>query len=126
MFDLLDILKGKPNLTFTGTHYKTQPEMPDDEHYDFDYEFVDPAEWRFQKLFSNLINNDKATVTIKTNDGDYKIGEFVALQDGGLYKIMNVLKDYQSGSREVYRFLKDAPQVDYILRLVEVSNAWQL
>lgn len=126
MFDALDLMRGKAAFTFTGSHYKALPGAQNDEHADFDYEYVDPTEWHFQKLFGNLINNDGATTTIRSNDDlDWRVGEYAELQDGKLYRVNNVMKDYQTGSREVYRFLKDAPQVDFVLRLVEVDNAWQ-
>lgn len=125
MFDALDLMRGKAAFTFTGSHYKTLPGAPDDDHADFDYEYVDPTEWHYQKLFGNMLNNDGATTTIRSNDDlGWKIGQYVELQDEKLYKVENVMKDYQTGSREVFRFLKDAPQIDYVVRLLEVDDGW--
>lgn len=125
MFDALDLLHGRVNYVFTGSHYPTQPNTPDDEHADFDYEYVDPTEWHYQKLFGNILNNDGATTTIKTNDDmSRKVDQYVALQDNKLYKVVSVMKDYQSANREVFRFLKDAPQIDFVVRLIEEHDGW--
>ncbi len=130
MFDLLDLLHGKVNYTFTGVHYSRRPDTPDQEGGGiFDYEYVDPTEWHYQKLFGNLINNDGATTTIKTNDDlDIKVSQkqYVILQDEKLYRIISVMKDYQSESKQTFRFLKEAPEIDYIIRLVEVDNPWEI
>lgn len=126
MFDLLDLLHGKVNYTFTGVHYSRRPDTPDQEGGGiFDYEYVDPTEWHYQKLLGNLINSDGATATIKTNDDmQWKPGEFIVLQDDKLYTIVSVMKDYQSESKQTFRFLKEAPEIDYVVRLVEVENSW--
>lgn len=125
MFDLLDLLLGRYEYVFTGTHFSGRPASKDSEGAVFDYEMVDPTEWHYQKLFGNILNNDGATTTIRSNDDmGWKIGHYVALQDDRLYKIVNALKDYQSANKEVFRFLKDAPQIDFVVRLVEVDNPW--
>lgn len=127
MFDTLDLLRGRVNYVFTGSHYSTQPNTPDDEHADFDYEYVDPTEWHYQKLFGNILNNDGATTTIKTNDDmSWRVDQYVALQDNKLYKVVSVMKDYQSANREAFRFLKDAPQIDFIVRLIEIDDPWEV
>lgn len=127
MFDLLDLLQGRVDKVFAGSWYPRRPNAPDAEHADFDYEMVDPTEWHYQKLLGNIINNDGASVTIKTNDDmDWEVDNFVALQDGRYYSVISCQKDYQSASREVFRFLKDAPQTEFVLRLVEVQDPWDL
>ena len=125
MYDLLDMLHGKANYIMTGCYFPHMPYSPEDEHSMFDYEHVYVTEWHYQKLFGNLINTDGATATIRTNDDlGAKIGQFISLQDEKLYKISSVMKDYQSTNKEAFRFLKDVPQIDYIIRLVEIDNPW--
>lgn len=125
MFDLLDVLQGRYNYVFTGTHFSARPTDIDAEGAYFDYESVDPTEWHYQKLFGNLLNNDGSTTTIKSNDDmAWAVGQYVALQDDKLFKISSVLKDYRAANKETFRFLKNVPQTDYVIRLVEVDNPW--
>ena len=126
MFDLLDLLQGKTDKVFTGTWYPKRPNNVYDEHADFDYEMVDPTERHYQTLLGNVINNDGATLTIKTNDDmGWKVGQFAALQDGNFYNVLSCSIDYQSASREAFRFLKDAVGVEFVLRLLQVDNPWK-
>lgn len=125
MFDLLDVMRGRAQMTFTGSYYKRLPEEPENGAQLFDYEPVDPTEWRYRKLFGNLINSDGATCSIKTNDDlGGRTEEYMVLQDDKLYKILSVTKDYRSASAETFRYLKDVPQTEYVYRLIEVDNPW--
>lgn len=125
MYDFLDLEKDSTAYPFTGTHFSERPTSKDSEGAYFDYEMVDPTEWHYQKLFGNILNNDGATTTIRSNDDmGWKIGQYVALQDDGLYKVVSALKDYQSANKEVFRLLKDAPQIDFVIRLIEADNPW--
>ena len=127
MFDLLDILHGRQKFVFTGSYYSILPNALEDEHALFDYEHIDPAEWHYQKLLGNVINSDGATTTIKSNDDmNWKIDKYVVLQDMKLYKIVNIMKEYTSSNKEVFRFLKDAPEINYVIRLQEMDNPWEL
>ena len=125
MYDLLDMLQPHPSYTMTGSFYPERPTAPEDGAAYFDYEPVDVTQWRYQKLLGNLLNTDGASTTIRTNDDmGWKVDNYVVLQDNRVYRVESVSKDYQSASKQVFRFLKDAPQTDYVLRLLEQDNPW--
>lgn len=127
MFDLLDIFAGKFNNTFTGSYYEKMPDSPDITGVAFDYEHIDPNEWHYQRMFSNVTANQAASTAIKTNDNlNFKAGAFMALQNGKFYEIVSVQEDYQSAEKEVFRYLAIAPGVDFVIRLIEKDNPWGL
>jgi len=127
MFDYLDLISGKFDQTLTGAYYPRLPNAPDDERVQFNYEPVDVKSWAYKKLFGNVENSEGAVYAIKTTeDLRFKIGQYIITQGGTMWKIVQTSKDVLSGKREAYRYLKDVPQIDYVLRLVEVENPWEL
>jgi hypothetical protein len=126
MIDLLDIFNGTYEQTFVGTHY---PKMPSDavNGVRFDYEYFEPQEKHYQMLFANVSASEGQTVAIKTKEAkEWKINSYVALQDGTFYTILSISKDNQSGNKQQGRFLADLTGVDYIVRLQEHDNPYQL
>lgn len=125
--DLLDIFAGKWDKVFTGNYYKELPNAPDDNAITFEYEAIDPTEWHYQRLFSNVVTTKSSSCAIKTNTPlSYQVGSYVVLQNGKLYEIISVQEDYQSVEKQAFRYLQRVAGVDYVIRLVELPNAWEL
>lgn len=132
--DILDIYHGRFYQTYSGRYFRRLPEsitflrsvedlykVEDGE--DFDYEFVDPTAWNYKKLFGNLLENDYANATIKTQDAiDWRVTSYVVLEDGRLYTISSVTEDTMAAEREAARLMPIPVGTEYILRLVEVEN----
>ena len=128
MIDLLTIFEGRYFQTETGTYYPEYPESPEVAGMPFDYEHINPQEKRYQMLFANVSNNNAIVTAIKTKEPlqwDIDKG-FIALQDGTFYSIESVSKDYQSASKEAFRYLADVAGVEYALRLVSQANPFNL
>lgn len=128
MFDLLTILEGRATQTETGTYYPEYPSEPSVAGIPFDYEHINPQERRYQMLFANVSNNNAIVTAIKTKEPlqwDIDKG-FIALQDGTFYSIESISKDYQSASKEAFRYLADVAGVEYVLRLVSQANPFNL
>ena len=126
MIDLLDIFDGRYEKTFVGTHY---PKMPteDTNGVKFDYEYIDMQTRQYQMMFANVSANEAITTAIKTKDvRGWKIGEYIALQDGTFYTIIQIQKDNQSGNKEQGRYLAQLTGVEYIVRLQEHDNIFAL
>lgn len=126
MIDLLDIFNGKYEQTFVGTHY---PKMPNSDvvGVKFDYEQLDNKEKSYQMVFGNVLAQESNITAIKTKDAKaWKINSYVALQDGTFYTIISIARENQSGNKEQARFLNALTDVNYIVRLQEHDNPYQL
>ena len=126
MIDLLTIFDGKFEQTFVGTHY---PKMPNEEinGTKFDYEFIDMQSKQYQMMFANVSASDSITTAIKTKDAlGWKISDYISLQDGTFYTIIQIQKDNQSGNKLQGRYLADLTGIDYIVRLQEHDNIFGL
>lgn len=126
MIDLLTIFEGRYEQTFVGTHY---PKMPSEEitGTKFDYEFIDMQTRQYQMMFANVSANEATTSAIKTKDAlNWKIGEYLHLQDGTFYTIIQIQKDVQSGNKQQGRYLAQLTGVDYIVRLQQHDNIYGL
>ncbi len=129
MFDLLTILTGKAEKTFTGTFYEAKPKPTQLNNYGiaFDYEIVDNYDKAFNTVIGNLSNSEYKGITIKTNDPlEWRINSFVALQEGGLYAIEGMRQDNGRASKEAFRMFTEVAGVEYVLRLIEVDNPMRL
>ncbi len=93
----------------------------------FDYEYIDMQTRQYQMMFANVSANEAITTAIKTKDvRGWKIGEYIALQDGTFYTIIQIQKDNQSGNKEQGRYLAQLTGVEYIVRLQEHDNIFAL
>lgn len=124
--DILDIITGRMEKIFGGTYYSILPQDSSTEGMPFEYEYVDPKQWNYQRLFANVIGNNVSFTAIKTKTPlKYDTKGFIVLNDGKLYDILSVQQDYNSvDSLEVYRILNVAPGIEYVIRLSEHTNPW--
>lgn len=126
MIDLLTIFDGKYEQTLVGTRY---PKMPteDTNGIKFDYEFVDMQSRQYQMMFANVSASEALTTAIKTKDAlGWKIHDYIALQDGTFYTIIQIQKDNQSGNKQQGRYLAQFTDVEYIVRLQQHDNIFGL
>lgn len=127
MFDLVDLLEGKFDKTFTGTYYERLPQTPQDYGVALDYEIVDPTERHYQMLFNNVDGNGVASLTIKTNDPlGYKVNSYISTEDGGFFVIESVREDRGKTSKEASRYFKEVTGVEWVLRLISHDNPMNL
>ena len=127
MIDLLTIEQGRYDKTLLGTYYPTQQDVG----VPFDYEILDPKAVDFDTM-QNLSVSQFSTTAIKSNDpfwqdimNEKKKG-FVALQTGGLFEITQIRQDTGKVSIEAYMTQTLPLGTDYVLRLVEVDNPFNL
>ena len=136
--DLLDILKGKYYQTHTGRYFSKLPEpimlitSVDDlydlsEGIDLDYEYVDPTSYRYKTLLNNLNDNETASATIKTKtELPYRVNGYIALDNGRLCSIISVTEDVSAAPREAARLMPIPQGTEYVIRLLEVDNPWEV
>lgn len=125
--DYLSLLKNdEEDEVLTGTYYKIKPITANDTGKEFSYDVVEDASITWGKLLDTLQANS-SVVAIKTNDAcGFKINGYVALQEGGLYQISNIIKRYNKTNKQALRFLKQTIDVEYVIRLYEVDNPMEL
>lgn len=127
MIDLLTIEQGRYEKTLLGSYYATQQ----DKAIAFDYEIIDPKTVDFDTM-QNLSVSQFSTTAIKSNDPFWqdimreKKKGFVALQTGGLFEITQIRQDTGKVSKEAYRTQTLPIGTEYVLRLVEVDNPFNL
>lgn len=127
MFDLVDLLEGKWDKTFTGTYYKKIPQTPQDQGVPLDYEIIAPADKHYQMLFGNVDGNNVASLSIKTNDPlGYKVNGYIATEDGAFYAIESIREDRERVSKEASRYFKEVTGVEWVLRLISHDNPMNL
>ncbi len=125
--DVLDILIPHPTEVCTGTYYDRMPSAPGDNGVSFDYEPVDVTEWHYQQLFANVPVKDATSAAFKTcEDLSWRVGGYVATQDGHFYSIIAVQQDFKSASSPAFRFLSAVPGVHFVVRMTEKENPWGL
>ena len=136
--DALDIFAGRFNTTHTGRYFERLPDTVAspttvkelyalEEGRDFDYEIVNPEERQYKMLISNLSDSDGATETIKSLYClPWKNKAFVLTDDGVLYSIISIIKDTSSAENEAARFMPVPVGTEYILRLIEIENPWEI
>ena len=134
--DYLDIIAGRYYSTLTGKYYEVLPIgvalAGKDEDHDprtvgipFDYEIVDPTEWRYRNLITNLVEKEAATLTIKAKDLlGYRVGSFVVTMDGRLCEITSIVQDTKNSRLEATRIFPIPLATEYVLRLTERENPW--
>ena len=125
--DVLNILIPHEKEVCTGTYYERMPNTPNDNGITFDYENVDTTEWHYQQLFANVPVKGATSAAIKTCDPmDWKVGGYIATQDGRFYTIIAVQQDYKSASEQAFRNLSLVPGVHFVIRMTEKENPWGL
>ena len=127
--DILDILEGRFEQTFTGKYYKKLPSpslaQTQDSFFHCDYQMIDPYSYQYVRLIGNIVATDAANLTIKTRSPDITrdaVGKHMALQDGRLYLITSVTEDFRAVPPEAARLMIIPIGADKILRLKEVDD----
>ena len=125
--DLLNVLMPREREVCTGTYYERMPTHPSEAGVSFDYEPIDTTEWHYQQLFANVPVKDATSAAFKTLAAmNWKVGSYVATQDGHFYSIIAVQKDYKSASDQAFRHLALVPGVHFVVRMTEKENPWGL
>ena len=133
--DYLDLMQGKFYQLETGKYYKKLPtakvpgdstvQDPDTVGIPFDYETLDPTEWHYKQLLSNIIDAQGATVTIKTKSAlEWRNNGYIVAMSGNLYRIISVTEDVRAASPEARALFAIPVGTDFVIRLVEVDNPW--
>lgn len=127
IFDALDIMNPKAKFTATAKYYKERPDSPDVGAQIFNYEYVDTVSRTYRRLFGNIQSFDAGETAIKTNDQvEYAVNGIVITQDGQMYKILQVAKDYNETPSQVMRLFGTPVSVTYVLRLITIKNPWEI
>lgn len=136
--DFLDLSKGKYYQYHTGKFFLRLPEaitnitkLADlydlDEGACFDYEYVDPTEWRYKQLLGNVSESKMAIATIKTKEPlPFKPKAYILLDNGRLCQMLSIVEDTAAANREAAILMPIPVGTEYILRLVEIENPWEL
>lgn len=135
MLDILDILNGRASDTNPATYYERRPDglftpqttadlfSLENNGVPIDYETLDPMSYQLRNLFGDVTDSKGKMLAIKTRDQiDYKIGGYIATQDGSLYVIDAVTVDTSAASKQAMRFIPIPLETVYIIRLFEVEN----
>ena len=124
--DILDIMNPRQRFTATASYYSEPVNGPEVGGKQFNYEYVDPVNYTYRRLFGN-IQGEAGETAIRTDDQlDYKENGIVITQDGQAFKILQVGKDYQSTPKQVFRLLGSPVSTEYLLRLVAIENPWRV
>lgn len=125
--DYLDLLHKKAEEVLQGTYYERRPQTPQDYGKPFSYDIVDEPRTAYHNLI-NTLNTTISTQTIKSSDlSDFQVKGYCVTQDGGLWQIQEIAKHIvQKQSKQALRILETTIETEYILRMVEVDNPWQL
>ncbi len=140
--DFLDICIGKYFQTHTGRYFKClpnntyiDPDNDSDKLYEVentnaiyvDYEYVDPTEWHYKNLLGNLTETSAANATIKTKEPiTFSPRSYFLLDDGRLCQVTSVTQDTSAAQREAARLFPVPLGTEYVLRLTQVENPWEI
>lgn len=126
--DSLDLFTPRGRYTATGSYYKETFDSPEEGAQKFNYEYVDPLSRSYRRLFGNIQSFEAGETAIRTNDQlDYKVGGVVVTQDGTIFLIQQVAKDFQDAPKQVLRLFGTPVSVSYVLRLsIDEDNPWEL
>lgn len=134
MLDILDILVGRAAETNPATYYPERPSGAfmgqdvdlfslENNGVPIDYETLDPMSYQLRNLFGEITDSKGKVMAIKTRDQiNYKIGGYIATQDGSLYVIDAVTVDTTAASKQAMRFIPIPLETVYIIRMYEVEN----
>lgn len=122
--DMLDVLNPKTRFTASASYYEKPMNGPEEGVKQFNYEYVNPYSNTYRRLFSN-IQTVAGEVAIRTDDQlNYRVDGIVVTQDGHMFKIIQVEKDYQAANKQVMRILGTPVSTEYVLRLINADNPW--
>lgn len=124
--DALDILNPREKFTAEGTYWNTRPDTAaQGGGQKFNFEYVDVYSSQYRRLFRNMQSYEAGEVAIRTNDTlNYTAEGYFMTQDGTLFRIIQVAKDYQAASKQALRLLGTPLGTEYVLRAVSVENPW--
>lgn len=123
--DSLDLMNPRGRYTATGSYYKERFDSPDEGSQQFNYEYVDPLSRSYRRLFGNIQSFDAGETAIRTNDQlDYVVGGTIVTQDGQIFLIQQIAKDFQDAPKQVLRLFGTPVSVTYLLRLITIKNPW--
>lgn len=127
MADYLDLLHQRSEEVLTGTYYERRPLTPQDVGEAFSYDIVDEPRSAYFNLLQSL-NTTMSTQTIKTTDiHDVKVKGYCVTQEGGLWQIQEIVKRIKNPkSKYALRVIQTTIETEYVLRMVEVDNPWEL
>ena len=125
--DFLNFLVVKDEEVLSGTYYDRIPETPQDVGIYFTYDIVNEHDKSYSTILNN-IKTDRGTATIKTNDEcGFRIDGYLTTQEGTLWQITGLGKQLvKPENKQALRLLKETAETEYILRLIEVENPWEL
>ena len=134
MADILDLLKNKSKYPMQGKYWRDLPNndlnSPSGMHFNYNYTEINSYTWTM--LFGN-IQGSQVQVGIRTNDtlpliqaNDNGSYGYVLLQDGTLYEIIQVEKNYSGVPQQVLRLFPEPPMVEKYLALSRRRNEWGL
>lgn len=111
----------------TGYYYERRPTSPDDGRAVFRYSRLDPYSRTFDVALGQM-HIDRETYSLKTRDDlKWKVKGYISAQDGGFFQIAEILEETQpTGTEEVLRLFKRAPEREFTIRLIKVDNPWGL
>lgn len=133
---MIDALISRDNEYFYGTRYKTKRDIveknPDGTIKSktasgtqgdfFQYEILESRRRSYGTIINNLIAT-QGRFTIKTNwDLNFRPKEYIVDNNGTRWQIAEVQKLREEANPNVNAILKENPDTDYILSLVEVDN----
>lgn len=126
-YGILNFFSIKDEEVLTGTYYNRMPETTQDYGIEFQYDIVDENNKAYSTILNNL-KSDKGTSAIKTNDMcGFKIDGYVATQDGSFWQITEIVKHLvRPNTKQALRLMKQTAETEYVLRLIEVDNPWEL
>ena len=127
--NILDLITPRGDYTATGKYYNKMPSFNDHgaEGIRFKYAYLDPKSKQYQRVFSQVVSTEGNTLTIKTNQRiPFKVGGFITTQEGELYVIESINKDYQSVNKQAYFIASNPAGLVSVLRLIQVDNPWEI
>lgn len=124
--DALDILNPRERFTAEGTYWNERPDSAEQGGgKKFNFEYVDVYSRTYRRLFGNMQSYEAGEVAIRTNDDlNYKTEGYFMSQDGTLFRIIQVAKDYQAASKQALRLLGTPLGTEFVIRAVNVDNPW--
>ncbi len=133
--DLLNLLSIKDEEVLTGTYYDRLPIQSNipvpvsDSDYGikFQYDIVDEHDRFYSTLLGNL-QTENGSCTIKTNDMcGFTVNGYIATQDGSFWQITGIVKRLvKLSTKQALRYLKETAETEYVIRLNEIDNPWEL
>lgn len=122
--DLMDILHPRADLTAEGTFFSTRPLNGNAGGVPFNFSYVEPRTKAYTLIFENVSGEDEK-IAIRTDERlNFKTGQsFVALPDGRLYIVSEVVIDYDTAPKQALRLFAVPVGVQKLVRLKRYKDA---